>query len=128
VIDREIPTCSRTVAIDLQRVLLCGGFLEGSRKLTWLCQISHLDITVTEKKDMNQKRDQFGITYDDKKKEVYVFGGKDGMYGAIDHSEKYSIENDEWTELEPMPKAKWYASACIISSFIFVVGGMDSEY
>lgn len=83
---------------------------------------------ITEKEEMNQKRDQFGITYDHHKKEVYVFGGKDGMYGAINHSEKYSVQNDEWTELEPMPKAKWYSSACILNQFIFVVGGMDSEY
>ena len=48
---------------------------------------------MSTKQDMNQKTQQFGITYDDNKKEVYVFGGGDGN-DAISHCEKYNIESD----------------------------------
>lgn len=57
-------------------------------------------VTMTQKKDMIQKRMNFGIVFDDKNKNVYVFGG----YGDdfLDKNEKYSVEKNEWTELTPM--------------------------
>ena len=41
---------------------------------------------------MNQSRCDFGICYDDKLGEVYVFGGYNGS--AIEHCEKYNVEKD----------------------------------
>lgn len=66
--------------------------------------MTHMDVTMTPKKNMNHERLNFGITNDEKNKEVYVFGGYDGT--VIDHCEKYSVEKDEWIELEPMKKKK----------------------
>lgn len=71
---------------------------------------------------MNQKRENFGITYDNTNREVYVFGGY--YNGFLSHSEKYSVELDEWTELAPMTNKKDMASACILNNqFIFIIGG-----
>ena len=38
--------------------------------------MTHTAVTMTPKKDMNQERFNCGITYGDKNKDVYVFGGE----------------------------------------------------
>ena len=50
------------------------------------------------KADMIYDRESFGITYDPKRKEVFVFGGYNG--GVLENCEKYSIAKNEWTELK----------------------------
>lgn len=81
---------------------------------------------MTIKNEMNKKRINFGITYDDKKKEVYVFGGKSGGY--LNNCEKYSIDKDVWTELKPMINKKHCSSACIFNNqFIYVIGGKGAN-
>jgi len=70
---------------------------------------------MTPKKDMNQKRYNFGITYNDEDKDVYVLGGQTAG-GYLDHVEKYSVELDVWTELEPMTKQKSNVSACMVNN------------
>lgn len=79
------------------------------------------------KKDMNQKRSQFGITYDDTNKEVYVFGGDDGD-AVLNHCEKYSVDNDEWTILRPFNNSKACVSACMLHhKFIYIIGGYGHD-
>lgn len=74
---------------------------------------------------MNNERIDFGITYDNKRQNIYVFGGLDGI-DEMDICEKYSIEDDEWTVMSTMPKKKYLVSACIFNNeFIFVIGGYD---
>ena len=51
---------------------------------------------------MNKERITFGITYDDRNNEVYVFGGEDN-FNVINRSEKYSVKKDEWTDIKSMP-------------------------
>lgn len=70
-------------------------------KKTSIFNMTQKDVTVTPKKEMFQERYSFGITYDEKNKEVYVFGGANG-YDTLNHCEKYSLEKNEWTVLEPM--------------------------
>lgn len=75
---------------------------------------------------MNEVRHSFGITYDDSKKEVYVFGT--GSTRSFQGScEKYSIDKNEWTVLNPMTKNKSEMSACIFNyQYIFIIGGYIS--
>lgn len=63
---------------------------------------------------MIHKRKQFGITYSSDLNEVFVFGGEDE--GPMDNCEKYSIDRDEWTELEAMKEEKYGVSACILNN------------
>lgn len=70
---------------------------------------------MTSQKDMNKQRDDFGITYDDKSKQVYVFGGYNN-YEDLEYCEKYFVEYDLWTELKPMTKKKSGVSACMFNS------------
>ena len=73
---------------------------------------------------MNQKRTDFGITYDTVRKEVYVIGGRYGQYDIFEQCEKFSIQTGEWTIIAPMSKMKMNASACMINNqFIFAIGG-----
>ena len=65
---------------------------------TWLFNAT--DNSLTQKNDMNIERSYFAIAYDVQNKEIYVFGG---YYGNILKScEKYSIENNLWTEIAPL--------------------------
>lgn len=83
-------------------------------------------MTLTVKKDMNQVRNDFGMTYDDKNRQVYVFGGYDGSY--LDHVERYSVDKNEWTVLSPMNTDKGNVSACIINNqYIFIIGGYNNN-
>lgn len=76
---------------------------------------------------MNQLRSNFGITHDSVRNELYVFGGY-GV-GFLDHCEKYSVEEDVWTEVEPMNRTKYGVTACIVDSqSIFLIGGYDDTY
>jgi len=102
-----------------------GGCNENdeSLKLTWQFKMSNRAIMRSPKKDMNHKRYGFGITYNSKDKEVYVFGGD-----FVNHCEKYLVEIDEWVLIEPMAKRKYGASACIFNNkHIFVIGGLESD-
>lgn len=77
---------------------------------------------------MNQKRGYFAITYDNDRKFIYAFGGKDG-HKDLKLCEKYNVEDDEWTVITPMEIGKSEASACIVNSeFIFVIGGHIHDY
>ena len=77
---------------------------------------------------MNQARLYFGITYDETNKEVYVFGGNTEGHD-LRHSEKYSVERNEWTVLRQMTKNKSCASAIIINpQTIYVLGGINSSH
>lgn len=62
--------------------------------------MSHVDITMTEKREMILERKDFGIAYDESRKEVYVFGGMGEGGNRLSHCEKYSIENNEWTKVK----------------------------
>ena len=69
----------------------------------------------------------FGIAYDDQKKDIYVFGGYSG--DRLKHCEKYSCSNNKWLEIAPMGKTKMCTSACIMNNqFIFIIGGYDGGY
>lgn len=53
---------------------------------------------------MNIKRKNFGITFDDMRKEVYVLGGNEEN-GKLTHCEKYQPYTGklgEWTVIAPM--------------------------
>lgn len=76
---------------------------------------------------MNEKRDGFGIVYDSKRKDIYVFGGLHKSF--LNHCEKYSIENDKWTNISPMSNGKQNASACIFDNkVIYVIGGYNKDF
>lgn len=109
--------------------MLVGGCEKGKAiGLNWMFNVSHTAVKMTPRKEMGQKRFGFGITYDEKNREVYVFGGVD-VHGRVHKQcEKYSIEKDAWTELEPMIKENQEASASIFNNeFIFVIGGFDDD-
>lgn len=74
---------------------------------------------------MNKLRYGFEVSYDPKRKYIYVLGGNGGK-AALNHCEKYSLENDEWVDIKPMILAKYFSSACIFNNeFIFVIGGAN---
>ena len=65
--------------------------------------------TITSKKDMNYKREDFGVAYDQDEQVIYVLGGYSyGMFydSAMANCEKYSIKDDKWTEIKPMSTHK----------------------
>ena len=121
IIDRFIPNSCRTIAINKEKIYMTGGNFDGFLKVTWL--FNTLDQKITDKKDMNQQRSNHSITYDDKKQNIYVFGGNDGD-NNISHCEKYSVKFDKWTIISPMSNIKKNASVCIFNGkYIFVIGG-----
>ena len=66
---------------------------------------------------MNKQREYFAITYDRKQKHIYVLGGfPGGPAKKLGQCERYSIQNDEWTEISPMAFKKQDASACMLNN------------
>ena len=75
---------------------------------------------------MNGERSSFCVSYDDQKKEIYVFGGIRNGFDILNQSEKYSIDNDQWTEIAPTAQKKWGSSACILNNeSIYIIGGSN---
>ena len=55
-------------------------------------------MSLDTKKEMSQERKLFSIAYDNMNKDIYVFGGFI-KYVSLKQCEKYSITNDEWTQI-----------------------------
>lgn len=81
---------------------------------------------------MNQQRFRFADAYDKVNRCIYVFGGhhnsgKEGQGWKYD-CEKYSVKDDEWTEISPLCKEKFSASTCIVDNrFVYVIGGQSGS-
>ena len=74
------------------------------------------------KKEMNQERKIFAIAYDNKNKDIFVFGGYANV--NLKRCEKYSIINNEWTQIASLRIKKSNASAGILNNqLIYVIGG-----
>ena len=85
----------------------------------------------TDKKDMHNVRQIFGITYDSKRKNIYVFGGSvnRNIGYALNVCEKYNVAKNVWTQIRPMNKTKTDSSACNIDNkYIIVIGGEDGMH
>ena len=107
--------------------MVIGGSQYGPLAQVWEFNIKYR--TIIPKKSMNIKRKNFGIVFDDLKKEVYVLGGHEDK-GKLTHSEKfhpYTGKLGEWTAIAPMSQRKRDPSACILNNqFIYVIGGNDN--
>jgi len=56
-----------------------------------------------------------------------VLGGYDGV-DRLYHCEKYSIQQNEWTDMAPMSKEKRDVSACILNNkYVYAIGGYDGQ-
>ena len=64
---------------------------------------------------MNQRRRYFANAYDDHQKNIYVLGGE-APSGYLTHCEVFSITDDTWKVMAPMPCKKMSASACIVNT------------
>ena len=53
---------------------------------------------------------------------MYLFGGWDGTK-ETDIVLRYNPNNDNWTELTPLPNARTSSSAIVLGDSIFIVGG-----
>jgi len=76
---------------------------------------------------MKEGRQNFAITHDSRRNEIYVLGGRGWFFNdfiCLENCEKYSIDNDEWTPLSPLANKKMNASACMVGNdYIYVIGG-----
>ena len=64
------------------------------------------------------------------KGDLYVFGGRFSWSKskAISKCEKYSIDNNIWTEISPMPSERNSASCCLLENkYVYVFGGEDKN-
>lgn len=85
----------------------------------------------SDKKEMHHVRQIFGIAYDSKRRNIYVFGGSinRNVGYALNECEKYSVSKNVWTQIRPMAKTKTDSSACIIDNkYIIVIGGEDGMH
>ncbi len=71
---------------------------------------------------MHQARAHFGITFDEKRKEVYVLGGF--IRYSLNHCEKFNTLTGKWIVIAPMNNNNRNVSACVLNSqFVFAIGG-----
>jgi len=79
---------------------------------------------------MNKERKHFGITYNDKEKEIYVFGGCVGQENTqpIKTCGKFLVDKNQWKKMVSMEQNKSGVSACIVNyKFIYLIGGENEE-
>ena len=65
---------------------------------------------------MMKARTSFGIVFHEPAQYIYVIGGEQRSAGYMKDCEKYSIINDEWTNVAPMVVGSVGGSACIVDN------------
>jgi N-acetylneuraminic acid mutarotase len=59
--------------------------------------------------------------------EIYVTGGIDDDSNHISGVERYSLSNDTWTDVAPMPEARTQHTTVAVGSNMYVLSGTVGE-
>ena len=110
---------------------MCGGYVikdnDGLGKVS--NQLVKLDLCsneVTFLSKMRQKRNYLCLVGNQSGETLYAIGGNYQM-GRLETVEKYSIQSNQWSQVEPMKKRRSDAGVALLKNDIYVVGGFDGH-
>ena len=59
------------------------------------------------------------------RKNIFVCGGFDDQK-ALNDVEKYSVETNSWTILNPMKKARYFCTITQLEEYLYAIGGVNN--
>ena len=110
-------------------IYMCGGYVvkneDGHGEV--INELMKLDLCsgeVLSLSKMRQKRNYLCLIGSPSEDSLYAIGGNFQM-GRLDTVEKYSIETNQWSTVEPMKKKRSDAGVALLKNDVYVVGGFD---
>ena len=59
------------------------------------------------------------------KRYLYVIGGRDAAYSAVNTVYRLSLETYEWATMAPMGTARYICAGVLLDDFVYIFGGVD---
>lgn len=113
-----------------ERVFVIGGAKDNKTKETIKDVVEYRQLpngsaSATQRAPMIDSRASFGVTICPKLNQIYVAGGY--ILGEVNKKcERYSIANDQWTQLPDLNEEKCSASLCVLDNkYLYSIGGLS---
>ena len=118
------------VAVLDNFMYVCGGMGKPAHARATCQRFDPRTGTWTRIARMNTRRQSFPLVALNQK--LYAFGGGSPLDLTLDHPpcdkcEVYSIDQNEWTSIAPLPQARKSAAACLHEGKIYVSGGRTTN-
>ena len=114
-------------------IYMCGGMVvrDEDDRIEVTNELMILDLFTGDVKrlsKMRQKRINHCLIGSASEDTLYAIGGWNPQMGCLDTVEKYSIETNQWSPVEPMMKKRSSAGVALLNDDIYVVGGSDVQH
>ena len=124
----KVPSFSRSIMLPTGLIFLLGGEEPEyvSRKEVYMYDTTANDRKLHLKAPMMHKKFDFTLAY--LNGYIFVMCGKDSTSEVVDTCEKYSIEENQWTNISSVKKKRYAASALGFSNNKVYLFGGRSDY